>query len=415
MRGHEEASGTKYVPSHLFEEWKQKDPLDNYESWLIETGILTEDFRKKLKAAIKKEIESGVEEAFAEPLPQPNEEEELSDMYMPFLQDQSEPDRNLGDERRLIDAIQEALGQSMERHPNLVLMGQDIADYGGVFKVTEGFVARFGKERVRNTPLCESAILGTGLGLSIKGMKAMVEMQFADFVTFGFNQIINNLAKSHYRWQQNVDVVIRMPTGAGVAAGPFHSQSNEAWFFHTPGLKIVYPSTPFDAKGLLNMSFEDPNPVMFFEHKVLYRSISSKVPSEYYTIPFGKARIVRAGKSATIVTYGAAVHWAMDLIEKQGMDIEIIDLRTLLPYDKETIAESVKKTNRVLVFHEDSQTGGIGAEIAAWISEDLFQYLDAPVARLGALDTAIPFAPTLEKGFLPVHKLKEKLKNLLEF
>jgi len=415
MRGHEEASGTKYVPSHLFEEWKQKDPLDNYESWLIETGILTEDFRKKLKAAIKKEIESGLEEAFAEPLPQPNEEEELSDMYMPFLQDQSEPDRNLGDERRLIDAIQEALGQSMERHPNLVLMGQDIADYGGVFKVTEGFVARFGKERVRNTPLCESAILGTGLGLSIKGMKAMVEMQFADFVTCGFNQIINNLAKSHYRWQQNVDVVIRMPTGAGVAAGPFHSQSNEAWFFHTPGLKIVYPSTPFDAKGLLNMSFEDPNPVMFFEHKVLYRSISSKVPTEYYTIPFGKARIVRAGKSATIVTYGAAVHWAMDLIEKQGMDIEIIDLRTLLPYDKETIAESVKKTNRVLVFHEDSQTGGIGAEIAAWISEDLFQYLDAPVARLGALDTAIPFAPTLEKGFLPVHKLKEKLKNLLEF
>ena len=294
-------------------------------------------------------------------------------------------------------------------------MGQDIADYGGVFKATEGFVARFGKARVRNTPLCESAIIGTGLGLSIKGMKAMVEMQFADFVTCGFNQIINNLAKSHYRWQQNADVVVRMPTGAGVAAGPFHSQSNEAWFFHTPGLKIAYPSTPFDAKGLLNMSFEDPNPVIFFEHKAMYRSVSSKVPAEFYTIPFGKARIVKPGSKATIVTYGAAVHWANAEVEKLGLDVEIIDLRTLLPYDKESIAASVKKTNRVMVLHEDTITGGIGAEIAAWISEDLFQFLDAPVVRLGSLDTAIPFAATLEQGFLPVQKIGEKLKALLAY
>ena len=415
MRGHEEASGTKYVPAHLFEEWKQKDPVENFENWLLETGILSEEKIRKIRAGIKKEIELGLEEAFAEPMPQPDVEEEMADMYMPYQQDQSEPDRNSGEEKRLIDAIQEGLGQSMERHPELVLMGQDIADYGGVFKATEGFVARFGKARVRNTPLCESAIIGTGLGLSIKGMKAMVEMQFADFVTCGFNQIINNLAKSHYRWQQNADVVVRMPTGAGVAAGPFHSQSNEAWFFHTPGLKIAYPSTPFDAKGLLNMSFEDPNPVIFFEHKAMYRSVSSKVPTEFYTIPFGKARIVKPGSKATIVTYGAAVHWANAEVEKLGLDVEIIDLRTLLPYDKESIAASVKKTNRVMVLHEDTITGGIGAEIAAWISEDLFQFLDAPVVRLGSLDTAIPFAATLEQGFLPIQKIGEKLKALLAY
>ena len=415
MRGHEEASGTKYVPQHLFDEWKEKDPVENFESWLFEIGILTDDKQKKIRAVIKNEIEIGLEEAFAEPMPVPVEEEEMADMYMPYSQDQSEPDRNSGEEKRLVDAIREGLTQSMERHPNLVLMGQDIADYGGVFKVTDGFVARFGKDRVRNTPLCESAIVGTSLGLSIKGMKAMVEMQFADFVTCGFNQIVNNLAKSHYRWAQNADVVVRMPTGAGVAAGPFHSQSNEAWFFHTPGLKVVYPATPFDAKGLLNMSFEDPNPVIFFEHKVMYRSVSSKVPTEFYTIPFGKARIVKEGKRATIVTYGQGVHWAVAEVEKLGLDIEIIDLRTLIPYDQETIAASIKKTNRVLVLHEDTITGGIGAEIAAWISEDLFRYLDAPVARLGSLDTAIPFAATLEKEFLPVGKIEEKIKALLAF
>jgi 2-oxoisovalerate dehydrogenase E1 component len=276
-------------------------------------------------------------------------------------------------------------------------------------------VEKFGKERVRNTPLCESAIVGAALGLSIKGMKAMVEMQFADFVTCGFNQIVNNLAKIHYRWGQHADVVVRMPTGAGVAVGPFHSQSNEAWFFHTPGLKIAYPSNPFDAKGLLCMAFEDPNPVMFFEHKALYRSVSGKVPAGFYTIPFGKARIVRPGNRATIVTYGAAVHWALRAVEKEGLDVEVLDLRTLLPYDREAIAASVIKTSRVLVLHEDTITGGIGGEIAAWISEDLFRHLDAPVMRLGSLDTAVPFAPTLERGFLPSDKITGKLRELLEF
>jgi 2-oxoisovalerate dehydrogenase E1 component len=415
MRGHEEASGTKYVPKYLFEEWKLKDPVENFENWLLSEGILTEEHQKKVRVGIKKEIESGLEEAFAEPLPLPDEKEELADMYMPFEQPQTEPLREDGEEKRMIDAIQDGLSLSMERHPGLVLMGQDIADYGGVFKITEGFVEKFGKDRVRNTPLCESAIVGTGLGLSIKGMKAMVEMQFADFVTCGFNQIVNNLAKIHYRWGQNADVVVRMPTGAGVAAGPFHSQSNEAWFFHTPGLKIAYPSNPFDAKGLLCMAFEDPNPVMFFEHKALYRSVSGKVPSGFYTIPFGKARIVRAGSQGSIVTYGAAVNWALKAVEKSGLDIEVLDLRTLLPYDKEAIAESVIKTSRVLVLHEDTLTGGIGGEIASWISEDLFRWLDAPVMRLGSMDTAVPFAPTLEKGFLPDGRIEQKLRELLDF
>lgn len=415
MRGHEEASGTKYVPKELFDIWKQKDPVENFEKWLLEEGVLTEAIQKKVKSDIKKEIEIGLEEAFAEPMPVADKEEEYADMYAPFVSDTNEPDRDSGEEKRLIDAIQEGLRQSMERHPGLVLMGQDIAEYGGVFKITEGFVEKFGKDRVRNTPLCESAIIGTGLGLSIKGMKAMVEMQFADFVTCGFNQIVNNLAKSHFRWGQNADVVVRMPTGAGVAAGPFHSQSNEAWFFHTPGLKVVYPSTPFDAKGLLNMAFEDPNPVMFFEHKVLYRSLIGKVPSEYYTIPIGKARIAIEGTKATIITYGAAVHWSLSAVQELNEDVEVLDLRTLLPFDKEAIEESVKKTNRVLIVHEDSLTGGIGGEISAWISENLFTHLDAPVMREAAWDTAIPFASTLENEFLPKQRISTKLNELLKF
>ena len=415
MRGHEEASGTKYVPKHLFEEWKKKDPLDTFESWLLEQGILNENLKKQYRSDIKKEMDAALEEAFSEPLPEPDVQEELADMYKPFDHSESEPARNQGPELRLIDAIQQGLSQAMEKHPGLVLMGQDIAEYGGVFKATEGFVEKFGRDRVRNTPLCESAIIGTGLGLSIKGMKAMVEMQFADFVTCGFNQIVNNLAKSHYRWGQHADVVVRMPTGAGVAAGPFHSQSNEAWFFHTPGLKIAYPSTPFDAKGLLATSFNDPNPVIFFEHKALYRSVSSQVPEEAYTIPFGKARVVREGNKASIITYGAAVHWAEKTCSSANLDVEIIDLRTLLPWDKEAVGESVKKTGRVLVLHEDCITGGIGAEIAAWISEELFRWLDAPVMRLGSLDTAVPFAPTLEKAFLPQGQIAAKLEELMGY
>jgi len=304
----------------------------------------------------------------------------------------------------------------MERHPNLVLMGQDIADYGGVFKITEGFVEKFGKDRVRNTPLCESAIVGTGLGLSIKGMKAMVEMQFADFVTEGFNQIINNLAKTHWRWGQCADVVVRMPTGAGTAAGPFHSQSNEAWFFHTPGLKIVYPSNPYDAKGLLCAALEDPNPYLYFEHKVLYRSIKDEVPDDYYTVEIGKAKLVSEGNDLSIITYGMGVHWAKEIMGSMpDISADILDLRTLLPWDKEAVMDTVKKTNRVLILHEDTLTGGIGGEIAAWISENAFQFLDAPVLREASLDTAIPFAATLEQNFLPKGRLKSRIEQLLKF
>jgi 2-oxoisovalerate dehydrogenase E1 component len=304
---------------------------------------------------------------------------------------------------------------AMEKHPRLVLMGQDIAEYGGVFKITQGFVERFGKDRVRNTPLCESAILGAGLGLSIKGYKAMVEMQFADFVSVGFNQIVNNLAKIHYRWGQNADVVVRMPTGAGVGAGPFHSQSNEAWFFHTPGLKIVYPSTPEDAKGLLLAAFEDPNPYLFFEHKALYRSVSGQVPDAYYTLPIGKAKVVQTGEEATLVTYGAGVHWAIEAAAELPYSLEIIDLRTLLPWDKETVYASVQKTGKVLLLHEDTLTGGIGAEIAASIAEECFKALDAPVMRCGALDTPVPFSIELEQHFLGKNRFKNKLKSLLGY
>ncbi|KXK22264.1 MAG: 2-oxoisovalerate dehydrogenase beta (E1) subunit [Bacteroidetes bacterium OLB12] len=371
-----------------------------------------DSIRKKLK----KEIEAGLAEAFKETPPTPNTLTELHDVYAPFEQPVITPASDAKTEKRFIDAISDGLRQSMERHDNLVLMGQDIADYGGVFKITEGFVQQFGKERVRNTPLCESAIIGTGLGLSIKGMKAMVEMQFADFVTEGFNQIVNNLAKIHWRWGQPADVVVRMPTGAGTAAGPFHSQSNEAWFFHTPGLKIVYPSNPYDAKGLLCAAFNDPNPYLYFEHKLLYRSIKAHIPDDYYTVEIGKAKLVNEGNDLSIVTYGMGVHWAQEILQQlPGVSADVLDLRTLLPWDKEAVLETVKKTHRVLVLHEDTLTGGIGAEIAAWISEHAFQYLDAPVMREASLDTAIPFVATLEQNFLPKGRLKNRIEMLLKF
>jgi 2-oxoisovalerate dehydrogenase E1 component len=303
----------------------------------------------------------------------------------------------------------------MRRHPKLVLMGQDIGDYGGVFKITDGFVAKYGKDRVRNTPLCESGIVGTALGLSLEGYKAMVEMQFADFVTCGFNQIVNNLAKLHYRWGAHADVVLRMPTGAGTGAGPFHSQSNEAWFYHTPGLKIVYPSTPEDAKGLLLSAFEDPNPVMFFEHKALYRGISGFVPDGYYTTPIGKARQVRTGSEASVITYGMGVRWAEALADEHGLDLDIVDLRTLLPVDWDAVGESVRRTNRVLVLHEDTLTGGIGGDIAAHIAEHFFGDLDAPVMRVGSLDTPVPFAAVLEQQFLPPARLYDQMMKLLAY
>lgn len=416
MRGHEEASGTKYVPKKLMDEWAKKDPLNNYESFLIKSKVIDKNDVESLKKEIKKEIEQGLEIAFKETHPLADTQTELNDVYAANTQVVVKTSGKKKTEKRFIDAISDGLRQSMERHPDLVLMGQDIAEYGGVFKITDGFVKQFGKARVRNTPICEAAIVGAGLGLSIKGMKAMVEMQFADFVSEGFNQIVNNLAKIHWRWGQHADVVVRMPTGAGTAAGPFHSQSNEAWFFHTPGLKIVYPSNPYDAKGLLCAAIEDPNPVMYFEHKLMYRSIRDVIPDDYYTLEIGKAQLEAEGNDLSIITYGMGVHWAKEIMGSMPeVQADILDLRTLLPWDKEAVAATVKKTNRVLVLHEDTLTGGIGAEISAWINEHCFEDLDAPVKRVASLDTAIPFAPTLEKNFLPKERIKPAIEDLLKF
>ncbi|MEQ6168266.1 dehydrogenase E1 component subunit alpha/beta [Ekhidna sp. MALMAid0563] len=414
MRGHEEASGTKYVPKELMEKWAKKDPVKGFESFLIKEGVCTNDEIGDIRKSIQKEINEAVKEAFAEETIKANTETELADVYFPHEQKVIAP-KGKKSSKRFVDAISDGLRQSLEKHPELIIMGQDIADYGGVFKITEGFMEQFGKERIRNTPLCEAAIVGTGLGLSIAGMKAVVEMQFADFVTEGFNQIVNNLAKIHYRWGQNADVVVRMPTGAGVGAGPFHSQSNEAWFFHTPGLKIVYPSNPVDAKGLLAASIEDPNPYLYFEHKALYRSLTEDVPDAYFTTEVGKAVVCHEGDDLTIITYGMGVHWAMQYANQAKHSLEVVDLRTLLPWDKETVTASVRKTGRVMVLHEDCLTGGIGGEIAAWISEHCFEYLDAPVMREGSLDTPVPFAADLEKNFLPNERLEDRLISLVNY
>jgi 2-oxoisovalerate dehydrogenase E1 component len=415
MRGHEEASGTKYYPEGLQDEWSKQDPVSNYELFLKENNILTDELAEQIKNEIKEEIQTSFDEANNEPAIIPSLEDELKDVYAPFSQEVVEA-KGTKTEKRFIDAIQDGLSQSFEKYPELVIMGQDIAEYGGAFKVTEGFVDKFGKDRIRNTPICESAIVGAGLGLSINGMKAVVEMQFADFVTCGFNQIVNNLAKLHWRWNEKADVVVRMPTGAGSAAGPFHSQSNEAWFFHTPGLKIVYPSTPEDAKGLLAASIEDPNPVMFFEHKNLYRSIKGEVADDYYTVEIGKARTVSEGNDVTIITYGMGVHWATELMSKHSdITAEIIDLRTLLPLDTEAIYKAVRKTGKVIVLHEDCITGGIGGELVALITENCFKDLDAPVKRIGSIDTPVPFAEQLEVQFLPKQRLEEALSELMAY
>ncbi len=415
MRGHEEASGTKYVPQELMDKWALKDPVQNFEQYLLDEELIAEEEIAEIKKEFKKQIENCLEIADNEPSVSSTIEAEIADVYAPFDFQAIPQDVSQVKEARLIDAISDGLRSAMIKHPNLVLMGQDIAEYGGAFKITDGFVKEFGKDRVRNTTLCESAIIGIALGLSLKGYKSMVEMQFADFVTCGFNQIVNNLAKLHYRWGANADVVIRMPTGAGVGAGPFHSQSNEAWFTHTPGLKVVYPSNPVDAKGLLLAAFEDPNPVIYFEHKALYRSLSGMVPESYYNTPIGQAAVARTGNQATIITYGMGVQWALSAVNDFELDVEIIDLRTLLPLDFDTIAESVKKTNRVIILHEDTLMGGIGGEISAWINENIFEYLDAPVMRCASLDTPIPFALELEKIFLPSERFQLKLKKLLDY
>ena len=391
------------------------DPVVNYENFLLKEGILNDKEVEEIKAQHANAISQGLEIAFEQPLIQPNTDLELTDLFAPHTQTTVSPSSETK-EMRFIDAIQDGLKEGMTRYPDSVIMGQDIAEYGGVFKVTEGFVEAFGKERVRNTPICESAIVGAGLGLSIAGMKAIVEMQFADFVSCGFNQIVNNLAKIHYRWGQNADVIVRMPTGAGSAAGPFQSQSNEAWFFHTPGLKVLYPSSPTEAKGMLLAALEDPNPILFFEHKNLYRSIKEEVPSGYYTTPIGEAVCKSEGSEMTIITYGMGVHWAQEaMAEFEHNSIELIDLRTLLPLDTEAIYNSVRKTGKALVLHEDCLTGGIGGEISALINEHCFEVIDAPVKRLASMDTPVPFAADLEHNFLPKLKLKQAIQDLLDY
>ncbi|WP_299216904.1 dehydrogenase E1 component subunit alpha/beta [uncultured Aquimarina sp.] len=415
MRGHEEASGTKYVPADLMEYWASKDPIENYKEYLIENGILSDEDDLQKRSAIKTEIETHWQRANEEQKVQVHLDKELKDVYKAFEFKEILPGRSTK-ELRLIDAISDSLKEGMRKYRDLVIMGQDIADYGGVFKITDGFVSAFGKDRVRNTPICESAVISAAYGLSVNKTKAVVEMQFADFVSSGFNPIVNLLAKSHYRWSQSADVVVRMPCGGGVGAGPFHSQTNEAWFTKTPGLKVVYPAFPFDAKGLLLTSIEDPNPVLFFEHKALYRSIRQEVPEGYYTIPFGKASLLKEGDQITVISYGAGIHWALETLEKHSeIEADVIDLRTLQPLDIETILSSVKKTGKAIILQEDSMFGGIASDISALIMENCFQYLDAPVKRVASLETPIPFEVSLESQYLAKNRFEKELQELLEF
>ena len=416
MRGHEEASGTKYIPKELFEEWAKKDPVENFKKELLAQNILTAAMDEEFRADIKQEIEENWAKTQAEPELEADLDREMNDVYAPFQFVEQTPENTTLRPIRFIDAIQQSLRQSMEKYPELVIMGQDIAEYGGAFKITDGFVKTFGKERVRNTPICESIIVSTAAGLSINKMKAIVEMQFADFVSTGFNPIVNLLAKQHYRWNEHADVVVRMPCGAGTGAGPFHSQTNEAWFTKTPGLKIAYPAFPYDAKGLLNTSIEDPNPVVFFEHKALYRSITQEVPEEYYTIPFGKGTYVRKGDDVTIITYGAGVHWAMNTLDKnEDINADLIDLRTLQPLDYDIIQESIKKTNKAIILHEDTLFGGIASDLSAWIMENCFEHLDAPVKRVGSLESPIPFMKVLEDQYLPKNRFENELVKLVNY
>lgn len=415
MRGHEEASGIKYVPPHLFEEWQEKDPVKNFEDYLFEQQILDDELLAQIKNSFKTGIDHEIELAFNDDEPVAAEETELEDMYYPFRQQVISPSDE-SREIRYLDAISDGLKTAMQQYPNLVIMGQDIAAYGGAFKITAGFAEEFGTARVRNTPICESAVIGAGLGLSINGYKAVVEMQFADFVTCGFNQVVNNLAKTHYRWGEKADVVVRMPTGAGTGAGPFHSQSNEAWFTKTPGLKIVYPAFPYDAKGLLLAAIEDPNPVLYFEHKYLYRSLSGQVPSGYYTLEIGKANLLKQGEQLTIITYGLGVHWALSYLDEHPeLSVTLVDLCSLQPWDKTAVAAAVKSTGRVIILHEDTLSSGFGAEIAAWIGEHCFRELDAPVMRCASLDTAIPMSKVLEDQFLAKNRLHDTVQKLLAY
>ncbi len=415
MRGHEEASGTKYVPEKLMKKWEKKDPITNYEKFLLEEGVVQEEEIRQFKEEIMEEINSNLKLAFDESTIDINETKELNEVYQEFNYEHIEPKSDIKN-IRFVDAVSQGLEQSMERYNEMIIMGQDIADYGGVFKITEGFTSKFGKSRVRNTPICESAVVSAAMGLSINGMKAVMEMQFADFATSGFNPIVNYLAKVHYRWGENADVVIRMPCGGGVGAGPFHSQTNEAWFTKTPGLKVVYPAFPYDAKGLLTTAVNDPNPVLFFEHKGLYRSVYGDVPLDYYTIPFGKASQIKTGDSLSVVSYGAGVHWALEVLEKHPeIDADVLDLRTLQPLDIEAVYTSVKKTGKLIILQEDTLFGGIASDISAMVMEHCFEYLDAPIKRVGSLETPVPFAKGLEQNYLPKQRFEVALTALFEY
>jgi 2-oxoisovalerate dehydrogenase E1 component len=414
-RGHEEASGTKYVPEDLMNFWKSKDPIDNFESFLIESDILSSSKIDEFRNEISNEIKYGLKLAFDEDEIKADLQTELGDVYKSyeFVKVDSVDESR---EMRFIDAISDGLEHAMKKHDDLVIMGQDIAEYGGVFKITDGFLEKFGKGRVRNTPICESGIIETAMGLSIAGVKSIVELQFADFISSGFNPVVNYLAKSYYRWGQEADIVLRMPCGAGVGAGPFHSQTNEAWFTKTPGLKVLYPAFPYDAKGLLISAIQDPNPILFFEHKALYRSQRQEVPVDYYSIPIGKAAMLKKGKDVTIITYGAGVHWALETLNNNHeISADLIDLRSIQPIDYESIMDSVKKTNRAIILQEDSLFGGIASDISSFLMENAFEFLDAPVKRVGSLNTPIPFADSLERQYLANLNFENSLKALIEF
>jgi 2-oxoisovalerate dehydrogenase E1 component len=415
MRGHEEASGTEYVPDELALQWADKDPVLQFENYLLREGLIAAEQCQSIRAQLKERISEAFEAALLEPVAQPNAKRERRDVYRPFLPATGHVAQS-GQEVRYVDAIADGLRLAMQHHFNMVFMGQDVAEYGGVFKISKGLLEEFGSERVRNTPLCESAIVGATLGLSVAGLKSMMEMQFADFASCGFNQIVNNLAKSHYRWGQNADVVIRFPTGGSVGAGPFHSQSLEATFAHVPGLKIVYPAFPDEAKGLLLAAVEDPNPVLYFEHKALYRRLKGPVPEGYYTTPIGVARKLRRGDQVSIITYGLGVHWSLEVLDAHPeIRATLLDLRTLLPLDLEAIVEAVKDSGKVLVLHEDTLTGGLGAEVAALVAQHCFEYLDGPVVRCGSLDTPVPFGKELEQDFLARARFEQQLLELLAY
>ena len=415
IRGHEEASGVKYVPIELIDTWAKKDPISNFEDYLTGNDIINLEHIKTIKDSLNLEINENLELAYKEPYPETDIELQLSDVFKKFDFVESIASTKTN-HLRLVDAISEGLDEAMKKNNSLVIMGQDIAEYGGVFKITEGFVEKYGKDRVRNTPICESSIIEIAMGLSICDTKSIVELQFGDFITSGFNPVVNYLAKSYYRWGQNADVVLRMPCGAGVGAGPFHSQTNEAWFTKTPGLKVVYPAFPADAKGLLISSIEDPNPVLFFEHKALYRSVRQDVPEGYYNLPLGKACYLTQGNDLTIITYGAPVHKALEIIKNiDTHTFDLIDLRSLCPLDKDAIINSVKKTGKAIILQEDSMFGGLASEISSIIMESCFEYLDAPVIRVASLDTPIPFEKTLEDQYLPYDRFELELKKLLNY